>query len=511
VRDLLQQARATEDRLQNILGSIHDAFIALDRSWKFTYVNRAYMQLVSKLYASPDELIGHSVWDRFPDLDATESGRLYRQTMAEQKPGKIEIFYEPIGAWLEVRTYPTRETLSVYMSDITERKTFETELAQARDRAVAASRAKDDFLAALSHELRTPLNPVLLLASDAARNPELPPNVRADFETISKHAQLEARLIDDLLDLTRITRGKMSLELRPVELHSVLRDAIDTVQSDLAEKQIAFRFELAPESPMVMADPVRLQQVFWNVLKNAVKFTKGGGSIVITTRADGKDGDCHVEVADSGIGMTPLEVARVFDSFAQGDHAGSTAPHRFGGLGLGLAISRVLIEMHFGRITAASAGRDKGATFTITLPQTRQKLTYEDPAASNPPFLPTADGQPAHTVLLVEDHGPTRAALARLLVRRRYKVVEAGSAAEALERAAEAQFDLVISDIGLPDQDGYQLMTSLRDRHGLRGIALSGYGMEQDIARGRRAGFIAHLIKPVSIQALESTLATVWN
>jgi CheY-like chemotaxis protein len=351
---------------------------------------------------------------------------------------------------------------------------------------------------------------VLLLASDAAHNPDLPPNVRGDFETISKHAQLEARLIDDLLDLTRITRGKMSLEMRPIELHSVLHDALETVQSDLAEKQIAFRFELAPESPIVLGDPVRLQQVFWNVLKNAVKFTRGGGSIVIKTRAEDKDGDCHVEVTDSGIGMTAEEVTRAFDSFTQGDHAGSTAPHRFGGLGLGLAISRVLVELHLGRITATSAGRDKGSTFMITLPQTRQTLTYEDPVASNPPFPTAPDAEPVRNILLVEDHGPTRAALARLLTRRRYRVVEAASAAEALACASREKFDLVISDIGLPDQDGHHLMTSLRDRHGLRGIALSGYGMEQDIARGRRAGFIAHLIKPVSIQALESTLAVAW-
>jgi signal transduction histidine kinase len=242
------------------------------------------------------------------------------------------------------------------------------ELSLARDRALAASRAKDDFLATLSHELRTPLSPVLLLAGEGANNADLPAEVRADFATIAENVALEARLIDDLLDLTRIARGKLSLELRPIDLHAALRAALAMVQAEVRQKSIALTLRLEPGSQPVLGDDVRLKQVFWNVIKNAVKFTPPGGGIVVETRARSESSRLSVLFTDTGIGMTAGEITRAFEAFSQGDHANAGTSHRFGGLGLGLAISRQLVELHAGTITATSGGRNQGTTFQIELP-----------------------------------------------------------------------------------------------------------------------------------------------
>lgn len=251
--------------------------------------------------------------------------------------------------------------------DVSDRKLAEQEVAEARDRAVAASKAKDNFLAALSHELRTPLTPVLLLASEEATNPKLAPDVRGDFEMIAKNVALEARLIDDLLDLTRITRGKLTLDVRPTDAHVVLQDALNTVRDEFAEKRIDLHVKMDAARHQVQGDPVRLQQVFWNVLKNAAKFTPEGGRVDVVTTVAEPD-RLVVRVTDTGIGLTAAEMERIFDAFAQGEHAETSARHRFGGLGLGLAISERLAQLHGGSLRARSPGRNQGATFEIELP-----------------------------------------------------------------------------------------------------------------------------------------------
>ena len=383
-------------------------------------------------------------------------------------------------------------------------KSFKQEKA-ARQLAETANRAKDDFLAALSHELRTPLNPALLIASDAAKDRELPPGTRANFEIIRKNIELEARLIDDLLDLTRITRDKLNLEMRGLDAQAVLQDALANIRADADEKQIKLVLNLTSEPHWVHGDAVRLQQVLWNVLKNAVKFTPRGGKI--TVEAFSKDGRISLKVTDTGIGMTRKELDRVFTPFSQGDHAGGS--HRFGGLGLGLAISRKLMELHSGHIHAASKGRNRGSTFTIELPAAPAENENAS-AVKTSPASPSAASKIKTTgkrVLLVEDHELTRNALVQLLIRRHYKIFPAGSIAEAREIVQKEKIDLVISDIGLPDGRGNDLMAELRERYGLKGIALTGYGMEEDIERSLTAGFVAHLTKPVNIQSLEKVLS----
>ena len=407
-----------------------------------------------------------------------------------------------------------------------------TALRQARDAAEQAHRAKDDFLAALSHELRTPLSPVLLLASEAESNPAFSPEARNQFATIRKNVELEARLIDDLLDLTRITRNKLPLDLKPRRAHEILSDAIATVRGEIEHKQIALHLDLAASADTVTGDNVRLQQVFWNILKNAVKFTPPAGSITVTTRNPPGSGKIVLAIRDTGIGLTAEEIARVFDAFSQGDHAIGSGSHRFGGLGLGLTIARSLIEHHGGSISAASEGLNRGATFTIELPVTTEAVAAPEPAsaasgpapalapnatlsasssssASPPSPVPAPAVAPHQKILLVEDHEPTRRALEALLQRRRFDVVASASVAEARALAENNKFDLLISDIGLPDGTGFELMAEMKDRHGMRGIALTGYGMEEDIDRSREAGFVVHLTKPVVVQSLEKALAAV--
>lgn len=256
--------------------------------------------------------------------------------------------------------------------DITARKHSEQILAESFDREKAARglaetavRAMDNFLAVLSHELRTPLNPVLLIASDAAENPQLPPDVQAQFKTVLTNVEVEARLIDDLLEFARLKNDKLKLDIRPVDAHAVLREAVQIVQGDIKAKRIQTAVNFNAERSQISADSVRLNQIFWNVLKNAVKFTPEGGRIAIETCSSTET--FKVTIMDSGIGMTPEELERIFSAFSQGSHSRDKSA-RYGGLGLGLAIAKKLVEFHRGRISASSEGRDKGSLFTIELP-----------------------------------------------------------------------------------------------------------------------------------------------
>lgn len=490
-----------------------------DRDYRYKFVNLPYtarfnLDRQNVIGRTVDEVVGTAAAERIrPYMDAVLRG--------ERVEFESELNYTGLGArWMHVVYVPDRMAdgsvvgFVAVITDITHRKEIERDVARARDEALAASRAKDDFLAALSHELRTPLNPVLLISSEAASDPALPPEARDDFETIRKHVELEARLIDDLLDLTAITRGKLSLDRRSLDVHAILRDAVETVAPDIELKQIKLILQLGARQSHVSGDPVRLLQVFWNVLKNAVKFTSDGGRICVETTRTGRR--VVVRITDTGIGLTTVELARIFDAFAQGDHAGEDGSHRFGGLGLGLAISRMVVELHEGRIEASSEGRGQGASFLIELPLAFEAGATEDaPEVADvsellpPPSAPLAAGTPRACILLVEDHTATRVALERLLVRRNFIVRSAASMAEARALADGTEFDLLISDVGLPDGSGYDLMEEIGTRCSQRGIALTGYGMDQDLARSRKAGFSVHLTKPVRIQALDAALTDI--
>jgi PAS domain S-box-containing protein len=495
----------------------------IDREHRFTFVNRAYARRYDR---EPQDIVGLQIHELL-GLSAYHviKGRLDAAFDGFRQEFESELHYSTLGRrWIHVVYEPLRGIggevtgIVAVLSDITDRQLAANELERARDEAVNASRAKDDFLAALSHELRTPLNPVLLLATDAATNADLSPEVREDFETIRKNVELEARLIDDLLDLTRITKGKMVLAQRMVDANAVVRDALSTVKGELASRDVEVVLEMAPGHPMVRGDPVRLQQVFWNVLKNSVKFTPDKGRIVVATSLS-ENGDTFVaKISDTGIGITPAEIDHIFDAFVQGDHARGAGSHRFGGLGLGLAISRRLVELHSGRIYAESEGRNRGSMFVIELPLGVSAKTRRDSTdtPSELELFPATSpiGEPSGSklsILLVEDHTPTRVALERLLQRRNYRVFVGESAAEARAIAKAEKIDLVISDIGLPDASGYELMAELEEQYSLKGIALTGYGADGDVARSRATGFAVHLVKPVSMHALDAAITAISN
>jgi len=404
--------------------------------------------------------------------------------------------------------------------DVTERKLAEVALLKAIDElksaqlaAESASKAKDGFLAALSHELRTPLTPVLLSAAALREDERLPADVREELGMMERNIELEARLIDDLLDLTKISHGKLQLRAESCDAHHLIGLAVEIVQNDARAKGIAIERTFAAQHSRLSADPARFQQVVWNLLRNAVKFTPQGGRVSIRTRQDKtREGATwlQIEVTDSGIGIDPALLDKIFRPFDQG---GLTGDHRFGGLGLGLAIARAVVELHGGRISAQSAGADRGATFVVELPGVVEP--QPDPAGIASPSaagVPPSEAAPAAAslhLLLVEDHDSTRQTLSRLLQRDGHRVVTAVTIAGALAAAAGNRFDLVISDLGLPDGSGNELMEKLRDTHALRGIALSGYGTEEDIVLSRAAGFLIHLVKPISMAELRRAIASL--
>jgi signal transduction histidine kinase len=375
---------------------------------------------------------------------------------------------------------------------------------EARDFAEAANRAKDHFLAVLSHELRTPLTPALTAIQTIELDPALPAEFKDAVQMIRRNVQLEVKLIDDLLDLTRITKGKLELNLQPINVHESIRQVMAICDSDLREKRITVRINQNAVNPLCPADPARLQQILWNILKNAVKFTPAAGAIVISTH-NTSQGDFELSIADTGIGIAPEVVGRIFDAFEQG---GKQITRQFGGLGLGLAISRALAEQHGGSLRCTSEGLDKGSIFTLCLPATKI------PQASS--CKPGPNGQPSEglencRILLVDDHRDTARAMDRLLRQWGCDVHIADSVASALQAADANPFDVLISDIGLPDGSGMDLMRQLRARYPMKGIAISGFGMDEDLRQSENAGFCEHLVKPIDLDKLQSTLRRVHN
>jgi PAS domain S-box-containing protein len=389
--------------------------------------------------------------------------------------------------------------ICLVVTDLTVQRGQE-ELRLAKEVAERASLAKDSFLATLSHELRTPLTPALMSLLALEREDDLTDFVRAELSMIRRNIELETRLIDDLLDLTRIANGKLELHEAPVDLHAILSRASEICRPAVDAKQQRLILQLDARRTGMTGDAVRLQQVLWNLIRNAVKFTPQGGKIIVTS-SNTPEGKFQFEVRDTGIGFEPDVEARLFQAFEQSDRA---ITRQFGGLGLGLAISRSIVEAHGGSIRGRSHGPGTGATFTVILPvQESAKKAPSHPTKKRGARAPAG----GHEILIVEDHIDTRTTLQRLLEHRGYRVTAADSAEQALAAAGQGRFDLVISDLGLPDMTGNELMAILRDRHNLAGIAVSGYGMEEDVARSREAGFVHHLTKPIHLDRLTDLIA----
>ncbi|HEX8489760.1 MAG TPA: ATP-binding protein [Chthoniobacterales bacterium] len=386
--------------------------------------------------------------------------------------------------------------------DVTEHKRAEEKLRAAKVAAEEGSKAKDDFLAVLSHELRTPLTPALAAASYLAEHEELPPQLREEVNAIRRNVQLEARLIDDLLDLTRISRGKIELHLEAVDVHKLLRNTLEIVHEDIVFKELKVLTDFRAHESYVRADSVRIQQVFWNLLNNAVKFTPHGGRVTIRSW-NGDQRQCFVEVSDTGIGIEPEQQSRIFNAFEQAERS---ITRQFGGLGLGLAISKTLVDLHGGSISVTSEGKNRGASFTVAL------AAHATPEVTPKISVPGNGSLPASLqVLIVDDHAETLRVLSALLRKRGHVVSTADSSQGALTILDNVKFDVLISDIGLPDGNGYDLIREAKKRQSLKGVALSGFGMEEDMRVGKEAGFDYHLTKPIEFQKLEGVLREIGS
>ncbi|HVU26103.1 MAG TPA: PAS domain S-box protein [Opitutus sp.] len=522
--------RANEERLRLIVENARDyAIISVDQNRRIATWNIGAERLLGY---REEEIIGRTADVIFtPEDRARDAPAAEIQTALRTGHSTDERWHQRKDGtrfWGSGVMTPIRDRRGVacgllkIMRDQTEAETTRRALEQSREdlltaleakeearaAAVAASQAKDQFLATLSHELRTPLNPILMLASQGAVDPALSDSLRADFDMIRRNTEHEAHLIDELLDITRIAQGKLTLQSVDVDLHDSIRAAFESMAGAAAKRGSAVRLKLAAANAHVTGDPARLRQIFMNLLENAIKFSPKASEIRIETENSADGRKIVARVRDHGIGLTADEITRIFRPFAQGGHAGRSGSANYGGLGLGLAIVEELTTRHGGHITATSDGPDRGASFEVILPVSARPAEGERPGETGEAAAPS--GGVRRRILLVEDHAPTRAVLKRILQRQNHHVTAVETRATAVETAAREDFDLLVSDIGLPDGDGYELLATLRSRNRrLQGIALSGFGMESDLRRSAEAGYLVHLVKPISITKLDAAVAEV--
>jgi signal transduction histidine kinase/CheY-like chemotaxis protein len=388
-------------------------------------------------------------------------------------------------------------TAMALSAGMAERRRIEQELLQQKSVVETANRTKDHFLAMLSHELRTPLTPVISALDSLETEPIQTQDAKTSLAMIRRNIELETQLIDDLLDFTRITRDKMQLRIAPIDAHQAVSNVVEICRAEARSKKLNVHLNLRAKSRHVSADAAKFQQIIWNLLKNAIKFTPEGGDITISSD-NPSESVFNLSVRDTGIGMEPEIIQRIFDPFEQGNRS---FEHRVGGLGLGLAISKSLAQAHGGTLTAQSDGSNRGSIFTLSM-----QALLQGEAAGVVSKTVTDSTRQALKILLVDDHHDTCVALEKLLARRGHLVAVSHDVRSAMDAAVRNKFDLLISDIALPDGTGMDLMMQLRAIAKVPGIAISGFGNNGDIERSLQAGFSEHLIKPIKLGKLEAAI-----
>ncbi|MET0982577.1 MAG: PAS domain-containing protein [Telluria sp.] len=490
--------RTERDQSQYIFDSMAEGFAVLDRDWNIVRMNAEGLRLTQ---TSPEQVIGRSHWDVFPELKGSETEVVYRRDMATGKTEIIEIPHTvPDGAqmWSEIRTHRSLDGgIAFFFRDVTERRA-------AQEALKIADRRKDEFLAMLAHELRNPLAPIGAAAQllQMARLDDA--RVRHTSQIIGRQVDHMTHLINDLLDVSRVTRGLVTLDNAPQDIRRIVAEAVEQATPLIQARRHHLVLHLPPERTMVMGDKKRLVQVFANILANAAKYTNAGGRIVLTT--DVRASSVHVDVTDNGIGMAPDLAAHAFELFAQAERSSDRSA---GGLGLGLALVKSLIELHQGTVACHSDGPGQGSTFSVCLPrlavpERRDEVAFEERA------LPPATR--ALRILVVDDNVDAATMLAMLLEASGHQVWTEHGARDGLARAQAELPDVCLLDIGLPDMDGNELAQRLRaqpDTARAVLIAVTGYGQEADRERTKAAGFDYHLVKPLDPKALFGILATV--
>ena len=509
-------------RLKDIMERISDGFIALDNDWRYTYINEQGAQMLRKSRA---DLLGKAIWHVFPEAVSTETYVQFNKAKIEQRLTHFEQFYEPLNTWFEINVYPSPDGVSVFYRDITARKRIEEEREHLLERAQAAraqaegaNRLKDEFLATVSHELRTPLNAVLGWATMLSSRKLDDGTARHAIQTIERNARSQAQLVEDLLDVSRIISGKLRLEVKPVELTSVIQGAIDSIAPAAAAKEIQLQMILDPAVSHIHGDATRLQQIVWNLLANAVKFTGKGG--LVQVKLDRVDSRAQISVSDTGEGISSAFLPYVFDRFQQADGA---TTRRHGGLGLGLAIARHLVEMHGGTIVVESPGEGQGSTFTVRLPVQSDPGTNTSWAGELE--LATSAGEEISEnqaasslmglrIMAVDDEPDTRDLIKGVLEHSGADVLTVGSARDALDALPGWKPDVLICDIGMPDEDGYTLIHKIRKLQPEQGgntpaIALTGYVRIEERVRALDAGYQMFVPKPVEADELTAIIGSL--
>ncbi|HWS89531.1 MAG TPA: PAS domain-containing protein [Pyrinomonadaceae bacterium] len=534
MRDFTEQKEAQEalrresTLLHALMDNIPDAIYFKDTESRFTRVNRHAPYRGGN---APEEVVGKTDFDFFVEEHARAAYEDEQRVMKTGVPlvdkEECETYTDGSQTWLSTTKVPVFDEeghvtgLVGISRDISERKRAEEarlELAReqaARAEAEAANRIKDEFLATLSHELRTPLTAILGWARLLADGQVGPEKAAGAFGAIYRNARMQAQLIDDLLDVSRVITGKLRIEVVPVNLASVVEAAAAVVRPAAEAKGVALGVSLGGEELTVNGDPARLQQVVWNLLSNAVKFTPAGGRV--EARVGRAGSQMEVAVSDTGQGIGAEFLPHVFERFRQAE-MGTTRRH--GGLGLGLAIVRHLVELHGGTVKAESEGEGKGSTFTVRLPVRAVREAEPTTAAcAEPPARAEAfdASAAAHTlegvkVLIVDDEPDARRLLTELLSQRGAEVSSAASAAEALEVLQAWRPHVLLSDIGMPDGDGYELIRRVRELPEERGgrtpaAALTAYAGPADRGRALASGFQVHVAKPVEPAELAAVVA----
>ena len=538
-RTLEAALRASEQRATDIVQSIDDGFITLDLEWRMTFLSTRGAEILAPLQTSADDVLGKIFWEEFPATVGTVFEENYRRAMREQVPVKFEAHYAPLNRWFDVRAYPSPSGLSIYFLDSTERKQAEDALrlselalAEQAEELRAADRSKNEFLAMLAHELRNPLAP-LRNASELLQAADVTSVERNDAQQIiARQIENMSRMIDDLLDVSRITEGKINLKKKPVSLETILTAAASLARSGCAAHGQELTVSLPTEPVFLDADATRLEQVFGNLLTNACKYSGDGCHIVLSAEvvaavessssssSSSKSGgrgikdededdyehegrrEVLVRVTDDGAGIDPELLPHVFGLFVQ---ASRTLDRAHGGLGIGLTVVQRLVRLHGGSIEARSDGLGHGAEFIVRLPI----LAAAPPAPAPPP--PPAQETPRR-ILIVDDNTDSARSLATLQKRRGHETHTAFTGPEAVAAAAEFLPEVVLLDIGLPGMDGFEVARRLRAMPALRGvliIAMSGYGRDEDRAEAKQAGFDEYLVKPVDLEQLRTWLREI--
>jgi PAS domain S-box-containing protein len=492
--------RHERDQSQYIFDSMLEGFAVLDRHWTILRINAEGLRLTQ---ATADQVIGRNHWEVWPYLKGTKNEVIYRRVMETGKTEIIENVHtlpDNSRAWMEVRVHRSLDGgVAFFFRDITDRKT-------AHEKLQDADRRKDEFLAMLAHELRNPLAPIgaaaellQLVKMDEAR-------VHQTSQIINRQVRHMTSLVDDLLDVSRVTRGLIELESAKIDISHVVADAIEQVTPLIRARHHHLGLQMTPEPPLVVGDKKRLVQVIVNLLTNSAKYTREGGQILLRTEV--RNSHVLIQVADNGIGMTGELVSRAFDLFAQAER---TSDRSSGGLGLGLALVKSLITLHHGTVTCESPGLGKGSTFTVCLPRLHENGQDQAPQRAHPVPLHSSASL---RILVVDDNVDAASMLGMLLEAAGHDVVVEHESRRALERATSEAPRVCILDIGLPEMDGNELAQRLRASPQTAGavlIAVTGYGQDSDRGQALAAGFDHHLVKPVDTKQLMAILADVGS